>query len=195
MNGYPSFYPRIALVGPSPGDYHKTPSMINQNSSANGLVVWGNKPLPQLKLAQFCAALCSHGELNWNRIKLSLPIMAMLIRQSWNLPCLGVIIIKELMDKWNLQLEMAFWRDCLLLEFWVHCCHIEADTKWMLYCRCHFQVHFLNEDYCILIPTALKWLVTELEMMAWHETGDKPSSDRTRFYFVDAYTSHLASMS
>ena len=59
---------------------------------------------------------------------------------------------------------------------------IEAWTKWLPFCRQHFQMHFLAKKVCILILISLKFVpmhpvVNKLALvcvMAWQLLGDKP---------------------
>ena len=61
---------------------------------------------------------------------------------------------------------------------------IEAETKWTLFRRRHFQMHFLNENVWIPIKISLKFvprgpinkIPALVQIMAWRRPGDKPLS-------------------
>ena len=60
--------------------------------------------------------------------------------------------------------------------------HTEARTKWQMFCRQHFQMHFLERTVlCIWILISLMFLPCGLidqsalfQEMAWHWRGNKP---------------------
>ena len=93
----------------------------------------------------------------------------------------------------------------LLEKFWLHhmaftvspfysCAkdlpHIEAERKWLIFCRRHLQMHFLNESYCvwfkfessIISKSALVMKVPRCQV------DNKPLFKLMVDYFSDAYT-------
>ena len=66
-----------------------------------------------------------------------------------------------------------------------------------------FKCVFLNENIRILINILLKFvpygplnnIPSLVQIMAWHQPGDKPLSETMMVYLTDAYMPHLASMS
>ena len=65
VNGYPRFYPRIALVAPSPGHCPSHQQYFNIGS-ANGLMPSDNKALPEPILTQIL--WCHRGSLGHNEL-------------------------------------------------------------------------------------------------------------------------------
>ena len=66
-----------------------------------------------------------------------------------------------------------------------------------------FKCNFLNENVWIQIKISLKFvpkgrinnIPVLVQLMAWHLTGDKPSSEPMMTQFNDVYMHHSASMS
>ena len=64
-------------------------------------------------------------------------------------------------------------------------CIIEAYTKWPLFSRWHFRMHFLKENVWIPIKISLKFVPKSpinnipalVPLMAWRRPGDKPLSE------------------
>ena len=62
--------------------------------------------------------------------------------------------------------------------------HIEAETKWPPFHRPHFQMHFLELNFWILIQISLRFIPkgpinnipSLVQIMAWRRSGDKPLS-------------------
>ena len=61
--------------------------------------------------------------------------------------------------------------------------------------RRHFQLHFFNENVWISIEISLHFISKGpidnkpalVEVMAWHQTGDKPLHEPMLTHFIDAY--------
>ena len=61
-----------------------------------------------------------------------------------------------------------------------------------------FKYIFINEKFCISIWISLKFVPIGLidnrpvlvQVMAWHQTGDKPLLEPTQTQFTDAYLQH-----
>ena len=61
-----------------------------------------------------------------------------------------------------------------------------------------FKCIFINEKFCILIRISLKFVPRGpidnrpalVQVMAWHQTGDKPLPEPTLTQFTDAYMQH-----
>ena len=68
-----------------------------------------------------------------------------------------------------------------LQDIWLVWAH-ETWTKWLLFCRQHFQMHLLNENYCVLIQISLKFVAMSridktssfVQVMAWCQFSTKP---------------------
>ena len=66
--------------------------------------------------------------------------------------------------------------------------HIEAVTKWLPFSR-HFQTHFVEWNYYILVKISLKYapqgpidtIPSLVQIMAWRRAGDKPLSKPMKF--------------
>ena len=66
-----------------------------------------------------------------------------------------------------------------------------------------FKCIFLNENFCILIRTSLKFVPmgpisnkwTLVQVMAWHRIGDKPLPESMLIQFTNAYIWHYGEMS
>ena len=77
--------------------------------------------------------------------------------------------------------------------------HIDAETKWPLFSRRHFQVHFrewkcIHFDWNFNAVCSVNNIAALVQMIALHRPGDKQSSAPMLVYFVDAYMRHSASM-
>ena len=72
---------------------------------------------------------------------------------------------------------------------------ISPWTKWPPFHRRHFQMHFLNEKFCISISISLKFVPKGpinnksalVQVMALCRTGDKPLPEPMLAQFTDAY--------
>ena len=88
-------------------------------------------------------------------------------------------------------------------QTWMVLKHIEAETKWPLFRRWHFQVHFLEWNVSIPIKISLKFvpkgsinnIPALVQIMAWRRIGDKPLFEPMTVQITDAYMRHAASMS
>ena len=66
--------------------------------------------------------------------------------------------------------------------------HIEAVTKWLPFSR-HFQTHFVEWNYYILVKISLKYapqgpidiIPSLVQIMAWRRASDKPLSKPMKF--------------
>ena len=62
-----------------------------------------------------------------------------------------------------------------------------------------FRCIFMNEKFCILIPNSLKFvpkcpidnMSALVQVMAWHQIGNKPLPEPMLIQFTDAYMRHL----
>ena len=99
--------------------------------------------------------------------------------------------------------EMS-WYFYVKLPNVVWCCNssdIEAETKCHHFPEDIFKSIFLNENCCILIKIALKYvhqgpintIPALVQIMAWHRPGDKPLSEP--MMVTHAFMCHLALMS
>ena len=79
---------------------------------------------------------------------------------------------------------------------------IEAQTKWPLFCRRQFQVHFLKWKLFTLNEISLKYahyglidnMTALVQIMAWRRTGDKPLSEAILLCFTDECMRHSTSL-
>ena len=87
-------------------------------------------------------------------------------------------------------LQMAFERKQI---FWNSL--LSPWTKWQPFTDDIFKCIFMNNKYCILIQTSLKFVPKGLidnkavlvQVMAWHQISDKPLSGPMLIQFTDAY--------
>ena len=67
--------------------------------------------------------------------------------------------------------------------------------------RRHIQYIFINENIFIFIRISLKFVlrvqltISLAQVMAWHQSGDKPLPEPKLTQFIDAYMRHKGEMS
>ena len=79
--------------------------------------------------------------------------------------------------------------------------HIEAKTRWLIFCI--FKFISLNKNIFISIEISLKLVPYTpidnkpalVQIIVWRRPGDKPWSESMMAYLTDAYMHHSASMS
>ena len=71
-----------------------------------------------------------------------------------------------------------------------------GETKCPTFCKRHFQTHFLQWNYCILIQISSKYvlmgptdnILVLVQIMVWRRSGDNPLSAPMMALFTESYT-------
>ena len=119
------------------------------------------------------------------------PLKAQVKKKSFVLPSWASYEVSNLM--WMSALEKMTMKDgCLhstMLPSWPSTIagYIEAETKWLPFCRPHFQMYFFKENYCIqisenLVPmSSVENKPVLVQIMAHCWIGNKVLSEPPKF--------------